>query len=335
MINLKQILNETFELYRLEHLDNIIKTLRDNKIYLTPSTAPGMGYEDKLNQGKGFYLSMMRSKWGNYAKGGPYTKHDFKLNDSVIVHFDGQALEYNYKIVPVDYWQDGPTRSENEERLISDKQYIPNASRYIIDIFVFMNAEYPDNQEYYKTNYHEMDMLAKKRNINTYYYGKGEESAFKRQDKSKGHTSIDDVLEFPKAAQSKHWGLSQYNDSQFSFKYVAHWYFHHEEIAPRNANEKKHIDRWRKFVLYYENDFATQLANNIHNDREHKDWPEFQDLADMFRDAQKKGMKTTKDLWKHIYEVAHKYFDDMGKRGEGPLAPWDPEHPDKPKWYNK
>jgi len=342
MINFNDILKETLELYRLENVKAAIKMMEDNKIYLTTVGAPGEGYESEISHGKQFFLSMMRSKYGNYIKGGAFSNPNKPLNrDMVIIHFDGDKLRANYKIVPVEYWQWGPERSENEERLLSDKQYIPDATKYIIDMFVYLGQEEDEQNisnasSYYRTVYHELDLWCKKRNVDVYYYGPQEKEYFKKQIKNKGHKNIDDVWQFPNAVTDKDawWGSSYDHHDKLAMKYVADWYFKHEEISPKNEEEKKIIDMWRKYILYYKNDFVAQFANLIHNNKRHKYWSEHQMVADMFRDARKRGMKTTLELYDHLNKIANEFFEELGKTGQGPRAPWDPENPDKPTWYN-
>jgi len=49
---------------------------------------------------------------------------------------DGRRLKMRYRIVPVKYFKDS---TEQEDRIISDKQFIPNAKQYILSVHMVIN----------------------------------------------------------------------------------------------------------------------------------------------------------------------------------------------------
>jgi hypothetical protein len=93
---------------------------------------------------------------------------------------NGRELNKNYKSKHVDYWQyprtkeitqNGGSYDEMEERIISDKNKIAPASRYISSIEIFIN----DAQI---KNYHIVKQLADKLNISCYFYNNGRDFNF-------------------------------------------------------------------------------------------------------------------------------------------------------------
>jgi hypothetical protein len=137
----EEILNEGASdiLYHFTYTDNLLNILKTNEFSLTSVVGSKSDYN--LNQNKFFYLSTTRSKSSGYIKG------------DVKIVLDGRKLKYNNKIVPVDYWQWSKNRndwdsdssyinalkSEQEDRIISDKPTIPNAIKNIIEIHIYIN----------------------------------------------------------------------------------------------------------------------------------------------------------------------------------------------------
>ena len=136
----EEILNEGASdiLYHFTYTDNLLNILKTNEFSLT--AAVGYKSDYNINQNKFFYLSTTRSKSSGYIKG------------DVKIVLDGRKLKYNNKIVPVDYWQWSKNRndwdsdssyinslkSEQEDRIISDKPTIPNAIKNIIEIHIYI-----------------------------------------------------------------------------------------------------------------------------------------------------------------------------------------------------
>jgi hypothetical protein len=139
---IKNILNEgsSDTLYHFTSAQNLLNILNSDELSLTSTV--GSKSDHNVNKNKFFYLSTTRSKSSGYKRG-----------DTKIV-LDGRKLKYNNKIIPVDYWQSSKNRadwdtdnayidslksSEQEDRIISDKPVIPNASSYILAIHIYIN----------------------------------------------------------------------------------------------------------------------------------------------------------------------------------------------------
>lgn len=72
--------------------------------------------EDEFSKDKLFFASFARSRTGEY-----HMDRDM----GAIIEVDGDMLSHKYKIVPVDYFNQGKTEKETEERLLSDHESIP------------------------------------------------------------------------------------------------------------------------------------------------------------------------------------------------------------------
>ena len=112
-------------LYHATSKENALQILRTGDLIL--STGRAIGVESKLQSDSIYFASLTRSRVGAYHYG-----EDGSKTNRVIFTLDGTALSQRYKIKPVDYWHDSPTstRSEAEERLLSDKRQIP-ITKYI------------------------------------------------------------------------------------------------------------------------------------------------------------------------------------------------------------
>jgi hypothetical protein len=83
----------------------------------------------------------MRSKYGNYARGGPATE---KMSHyDVIIHLDGQKLTAaGFKVFHANYWGiKDPQSSEQEERIVADHDEMKPIKKFVIDIHVWVNSQ--------------------------------------------------------------------------------------------------------------------------------------------------------------------------------------------------
>lgn len=131
------ILNEQLSpvLFHSTHPKTAQRIIETNTFKLSSTLAKQseQGYNEKL-----FYLSTTRSKLGNYHQSSHYML-TFKL--------DGRMLNNNFGGHAVDYWgrdfrNSNPTRNEMEDRVVSDKPEIKDASKYIISLDFFAGERY-------------------------------------------------------------------------------------------------------------------------------------------------------------------------------------------------
>lgn len=150
---LKILLKERMSniVYHFTSISNVLRMAEENKIYLQ-SALEGFSNTSKTN--KLFYLSTTRTKYQSFGYSRKFT------NNSARIELDGDALNYVMKGQPYNYFNgslfdngkqyyladtNGLTkdkqehvRDEAEDRLFSDKSYIPNARNVIrrIDIII-------------------------------------------------------------------------------------------------------------------------------------------------------------------------------------------------------
>jgi hypothetical protein len=127
---------------------NLVNVLKNDEIMFSP--ALGGSADLNINRGKYNYLSTTRSKNSGFLRG------------DVKIVLDGRKLNQKYKSIPVDYWGIGPKGSEQEDRLISDETSIPNFSKYIIAIHVWVSEDDKNAQRLMK--------LCREMNIPIFFY---------------------------------------------------------------------------------------------------------------------------------------------------------------------
>ena len=116
-------------LYHKTRLDLAADILEDNK-FLT-SIAFGTPADRKINKGKLYYLSTMRSPVGDYGPGLP----------SVTFKLDGRKLGERSKATAVDYWGPAWPTDEMEDRVFTDEPWIEPASKYILEVHIGMRVK--------------------------------------------------------------------------------------------------------------------------------------------------------------------------------------------------
>lgn len=90
-----------------------------------------------------YFMSFARSKNGDYAY--PALKSS---TGKVMLVVDGKKLQQDgYSGAPVNYWSGfGSAKNEMEDRIYSRKSHIPNASKYIKEVHIYINTDNTDEQ---------------------------------------------------------------------------------------------------------------------------------------------------------------------------------------------
>lgn len=154
-------------LYHFTTDGHVLNILETNEISLT--AAIGSTADLKVNSQRHFFLSTTRSKSSGYKSG----------NAKLVL--SGRKLMNNYKIVPVDYWQYSKNpadwdknsykqalqSSEQEDRIVSNKPTIPNASGYIMAVHIY-------NKVFRKKLIDRVIKLCSDRSISLYLYNNKE-----------------------------------------------------------------------------------------------------------------------------------------------------------------
>lgn len=118
-------------LYHITDLKHAVTSMRTDKFSLAPVMSSGkFDYEAMLSDGKPhFFMSLARTKDNDYFRSKTYG------SDRVVFVLDGQKMNANYKIKPVNYWHQSQTNEsdETEDRLFATKSTIP-CLRYVKEI---------------------------------------------------------------------------------------------------------------------------------------------------------------------------------------------------------
>lgn len=284
MIKLKTLLLEsTDNLYHYTGVSEIRDILKTNTIKLTYSH--GTRAELEYQRGRPFYFSMSREKVGRYVRGSSSRDKLYPNNWYSIIELDGRLLSNNYKIVPVDYWQSGRDRSESEDRLVSYKNTIPNANKYIKGIHVYVNLE--DLKKRDKRVLHimyEMNKEAKDKNIPLYYYT--DPNAYMQLRTSKS-VDIPDIISGPQDFSDED---TTYYDNLMKRKRDHYG----EELLhmwlDKPIINQKNYDMLLKYMTQYPYSLYVQVRNDIHNNKSYH--PKYtQELVHAIKKSKSMGLK--------------------------------------------
>jgi len=176
----------TNALYHATSLHKFASMIKDNAIKLTMSS----GSDATINQGKYYYLSAMRVKYGKYA-GGSDVSYD------TIIDLNGTSISHVARIRGVDYWgkefsSSKTFREEQEERIMMDKPELAPMSKYVNSVHVYLAERYLDNPSGLQLLSY-LNETAPKTGLKVYYYSKGNETAFRMQ---RTERAIMDLSEF-------------------------------------------------------------------------------------------------------------------------------------------
>jgi len=148
MITKFNLINEalTSKMYHFTNISNLVNILKEDAFFTSPVI--GTGADSNVNDDKFYFFAMQTSRHGEVAFADSIPKAG-----KVCINIDGQKLNQNHKSKRVDYWQTSRkpedhgkhdymhhlTRyDELEERIITNKSEIEEASKYIEGIHVLL-----------------------------------------------------------------------------------------------------------------------------------------------------------------------------------------------------
>lgn len=210
-------------LYHFTHISNLISILKYNRF--ATSSNLGSTADSWKDKGRYYFFSTQRTKGMS-----GYGSH----HGTVAIVLDGRKLNQTYKGFATDYWnwskkmKDYSNKSdyinalkseENEDRIVTNKPYIDNASKYIIEIHV--EAKENDREFMTKEDMEAIIGYSKSYNIPVFFYDN--ERDFKLQNKVRAIAPENLNLQ-PKEK-------SDYNEKEGERElYNAKWFF--KKIAP-------------------------------------------------------------------------------------------------------
>jgi len=292
MIKLKLLLKEVHQedLFHATQSDKLLKILKDDAIKL--GFAGGTTADQQLNKGYHFFLSTMRVKYGNFALGSlpdPYVSYN------VIIHLDGKKLtNAGFKVFPVDFWGMGPKNSEQEERIVSDKDEIKPLSNFVKDVHVYVDTS--SNNPHSLERLHEINNFAKKSSFPIYFYLTGNERHFKSHRTDKAIRNLDTMLAQPKWSESdldhKKW-LAKNNPEErierYSKRLRIFLDIYYGKPVDTDTYPGNSVMKW---LLYYPHDAHSQISTDIHNIKQDHP-PIFREFVEIMK---KEGFKTVKEF---------------------------------------
>lgn len=194
----------TQALYHATFISNLYKMIKDNAIKLTYST----GADSSINRNKYYYLSAMTVKYGKYADTGMRMKKG--IGHDVVLDLNGDAISRVAKIRNVDYW--GKMNDEQEERIMMDKPQLSPFSKYVNSIHIYVGSDSSDviiNMLFF------INDKAEKLGIDVYFYGEGNETAFKMQRIERATTDVSDLIQKPENVDLEEYKLViKYDDGK-------------------------------------------------------------------------------------------------------------------------
>ncbi|MCS5550398.1 MAG: hypothetical protein NZ811_02655 [Gammaproteobacteria bacterium] len=161
---------------------HLFADILDDNHFMTSGAFTKPGSEGELGKGKLYYFSTARTPSISYGS------FSSRYPNGVIIKLDGRKLSERYKAVPVDYYSSetwgsskksakvgraaggGDDMFEAEDRIITDKPYIPDADTYMESVSIAIPL-YEARTTDWKTGKYELEPLSKVR-FSDYKYGK-------------------------------------------------------------------------------------------------------------------------------------------------------------------
>jgi hypothetical protein len=238
-------------IYHFTHISNLISILKLNKF--ATSSNLGSNADRWKDKGKFYFFSTQRTK----GMSGYGSRHG-----TVAIVLDGRKLNQNFKGFPTDYWNWSKKRSdydsinryidvlkssELEDRIVTDKPYIDNASSYIKEIHIEAKRE---TQNFVNTEQvNEIVGLTSQYNIPVYFYV--DENNFKLQNKAKA-VAPENLGVAEKEADNS-WDVSADDravyDAKWGFKKIAPIIILGNDIGGGYNDEKDAIEKLLKDCL--------------------------------------------------------------------------------------
>lgn len=151
-------------LYHSTDMNKLIDILKSNEFHLVPDIGTKSDAEHRQAD-KIYYMSTARTKTGKYHyPAGKYSR------GNVLIELDGRKLGADYSGKAVDYWQDNPERSEQEDRIFSKQPKIPNASKYITSIHMLYMTDGDSRAANNISTLRKIAIAAKQLGINLFVY---------------------------------------------------------------------------------------------------------------------------------------------------------------------
>jgi len=256
---LENIINEGASdiLYHFMQKEYALDVLKKDKFNMIAAMGDDADYDK--NRNKFYYFSTTRSKSSGW-KGG---------NTKLVL--DGRKLTQRYKIIPVDYFNkykgaqqnnrayiDAIDSLEQEDRIITDNPFIPNAKSYIKEVHIFVDNE----SEYQKKMVKSIVLECEKSNIPIFLYN--------TKDNFLNQRNPINYSEFLDAADNKFDGYGDYGNQTVFNRIAAIVAYNNDDAYDKiikfldNAleieNFKNIFDEWSKQYIPEDGRYSNSLV---------------------------------------------------------------------------
>jgi len=285
-------------LYHFTYSGRLLNMLDTNTLYLTNSISA----KAEATKGKTYFMSFSRTKSTEHGYGA-----QFRNPGSVRLKFNGQKLGHNYKFMPIDYWQyprtpefmNQKSGDEMEDRIISDKDEIPNANKYIISIDVFISKEGIEE---------ELITKAKKLGIKINFFNNYKD--FASGDSNRAITPNINTENNPSYNYTPSFdytlGCLVYKEDELRSKVFntlkSEFNFSDEQIEFYNKKVEKYHEKLRYYLQdddYYLTDLTNSLSAELHNNKRSENKISRYIIREFIKDLKKSGASSIKEYLLH------------------------------------
>ena len=249
-------------LYHGTSITNIDKILKQNRIRTTPDIGTKAEIDQRKQKHKIYYVSTTRSKVGVYHLTDKYSKQ------AGLIVLDGRKLMADgYSGNPMDYWGEDFRRlgkNEMEDRIFTDKPYIPDATKYIKEIHIlFTMSKGDDHYAILVKEIRHIAIMAKKYGIPVYVYTRPEDFNVQNKAKAISPSELARGNVLPKPLPDAK-GETEHSWKQFEpTNYFSPWM----ELIYKNDYDQLSSDAMRKLRSMRSIDGPRILAADIHNSK--------------------------------------------------------------------
>lgn len=261
---------------------------KSNKFALNWSLAKQA--EDLIGGTHPYFLSTARNKNSRYLKG-----------LDVIFKLDGRKLATKYKGSPVDYWGDSyrnavSDHSEQEDRVFSNKPYIENAARYILEIEVSLPYSTAGPQTTAQMSL--IQKYCKRHRIPLKFYENSRDMLLGR----KPISELDIIPEKLSIRKSRNYNATEL----IGWLEYAKWLDKYVKTRKRNSDFWRDLDKEKKItkrikrLAGYASDIFPQFSADLHNASSDKSPTTIQALDELRRYMKYSKLNSAKAFAEHL-----------------------------------
>lgn len=204
-------------------------------------------------QGKLYYLSTTRSKFGDYTNSSSYVY-------GVVMVLNGDWFNTKYKAGAIDYWGTGWNKDEMEDRVLSTEPYIDlpePATKAITAIHILFIQNRIDTDSKTRVHLRKLLIAAKTKGIPCFVYDN--KNSWMTQDTRKAIPLTKEFVAGLNAEMPKPYG-------RMSRDYLEVWreLYYKRSVNELSRDAKKKLDY---LSGWYMNDAIRTLAADIHNEK--------------------------------------------------------------------